>query len=367
MNSHTNKQTTDVKHIVRLGLTLLLLVSTRAGASYTLSVTADRPDAIYQQGETVTFTIKLQLDQQPVDGADVSWMITKDGVPPTTRGTVKLAGGSATVTGKLNEPGFLLCRATFAEPNEHSRFALGGAAIDPLQIKPSLPAPADFDEFWTAQKKKLAAVPVNPRLTPVESPVKGVDCFDLQADCVGAPVSGYFAKPTVRSRSVCRSSSPSTAGSAQFQPRRSGGLGTGRIPGTRHQCPRHPQRQAGGVLYQPRGRRAKGLPGPRSRVPRDHLFPGHVSAAGPRARFPDRAARVGRPHRHRAWQQPGRLPVPGRRRTRPARDVLCGGRARRAATTPASRQAASAAGRSSSPPGKRRRRMSSKPSATTTR
>ena len=126
----------------------------------------------------------------------MSWTITKDGVPPTTSGTVKLAGGSATVTGRLDEPGFLLCRATFAEPNEHSRFALGGAAIDPLQIKPSLPAPADFDEFWTAQKKKLAAVPVNPRLTPVESPVKGVDCFDLQADCVGAPVSGYFAKPT---------------------------------------------------------------------------------------------------------------------------------------------------------------------------
>ena len=25
--------------------------------------------------------------------------------------------------------------------------------------------------------------------------MKGVDCFDLQADCVGAPVSGYFAKP----------------------------------------------------------------------------------------------------------------------------------------------------------------------------
>ena len=198
MNSHTHRRTTGMKHIARLGLTLLLLVSTRAGAgtNYTLSVTADRPDAIYQQGETVTFTIKLQLDKQPVDGADVSWTITKDGVPPTTSGKVKLAGGSATVTGKLNEPGFLLCRATFAEPNEHSRFALGGAAIDPLQIKPSLPVPADFDEFWAAQKKKLAAVPVNPRLTPVESPVKDVDCFDLQADCVGAPVSGYFAKPT---------------------------------------------------------------------------------------------------------------------------------------------------------------------------
>lgn len=163
--------------------------------NYVLSVSTDRPDAIYKQGETVTFTVKLQLDNQPVNGADISWMTSKDGVPPTANGKVKLAGGCATVTGKLDEPGFLQCRASFNGPNKLSRFALGGAAVDPLQIKPSMPVPAGFDAFWAAQKKKLAAVPVNPRLTPVKSPVKEVDCFDLQADSVGAPVSGYFARP----------------------------------------------------------------------------------------------------------------------------------------------------------------------------
>ena len=181
----------------RILVALVALVTTWASAStnYTLCVTADRPDAIYKQGETVTFTIKLQLDKQPVDGAQVSWILSKDGVPPTTNGKVKLAGGSATVTGKLDEPGFLQCRASFAGPDKIARFALGGAAIDPLKIKPSMPVPADFDEFWAAQKKKLAAVPVNPRLTPVKWPTKDVDCFDLQADSVGAPVSGYFARP----------------------------------------------------------------------------------------------------------------------------------------------------------------------------
>jgi len=181
----------------RILIALIALASTWASAStnYTLSVTTDRPDAIYKQGETVTFTIKLLLDKQPVDDAMVSWIISKDGVPPTTSGKAKLAGGSAIVTGKLDEPGFLQCRASFAGPNKLVRFALGGAAIDPLQIKPSMPVPADFDEFWAAQKKKLAAVPVNPRLTPVKSPAKDVDCFDLQADSVGAPLSGYFARP----------------------------------------------------------------------------------------------------------------------------------------------------------------------------
>jgi cephalosporin-C deacetylase-like acetyl esterase len=72
--------------------------------------------------------------------------------------------------------------------------ALAGAAIDPLEIKPSLPVPADFDAFWAAQKEKLAKVPVNPRLTPLKSR-PGIELFDFKADCVGAPVSGYFAKP----------------------------------------------------------------------------------------------------------------------------------------------------------------------------
>jgi cephalosporin-C deacetylase len=38
-------------------------------------------------------------------------------------------------------------------------------------------------------------VPARPRLTPVKSPTAGVDAFDLQADSLGAPVSGYFARP----------------------------------------------------------------------------------------------------------------------------------------------------------------------------
>ena len=57
--------------------------------------------------------------------------------------------------------------------------------------------PDDFDTFWAAQKKRLAAVPINPRLTSVPAPPdrKGIECFDLQADCIGAPVSGYYSRP----------------------------------------------------------------------------------------------------------------------------------------------------------------------------
>ena len=144
----------------------------------------------------MVFTIKARLNPRPEDGAEVDWTISKDGVPPTTRGTARLTNGAATVTGKLDEPGFLQCRAVLRSTNKTDGAAVAGAAIDPLRIKPSLPVPADFDDFWASQKKKLAAVPPNARLTPVPSPTAGLDCFDLQADSVGAPVSGYLARPS---------------------------------------------------------------------------------------------------------------------------------------------------------------------------
>src|SRR5215207_2749623 len=59
-----------------------------------------------------------------------------------------------------------------------------------------MPVPDDFAAFWDQKKKQLAAIPINPRLTPVNSTREGVVVFDLQADSVGAPVSGYFGRPS---------------------------------------------------------------------------------------------------------------------------------------------------------------------------
>ena len=167
----------------------------KPSTNYVLKVTPDRAAALYQSGERVTFKLELTLDKLPVPEAEVQWTLTKDGMPPATSGKAKLVNGTTTVTGKLDEPGFLLCRATFAGPEKKAYTGFGGAGIEPLKIKPSRPVPADFDAFWADQKKQLAAVPMNPRLIPVKSPQPDIAAFDLQADSVGAPVSGYFAKP----------------------------------------------------------------------------------------------------------------------------------------------------------------------------
>lgn len=172
-----------------------LITQAASSTNYVISVRTDRPEAIYGRNAKVEFQLAVTREGQPVADAEVQWMLSKDGVPPIRKGRLVLTNGQGTVTGTLDESGFLQCQATFQTPASRTLTAVAGAGIDPLNIKPSLPVPDDFDEFWFTQKKRLAAVPTNFRLTPVQSPQAGVECFDLQADCVGVPVSGFFAKP----------------------------------------------------------------------------------------------------------------------------------------------------------------------------
>lgn len=168
-----------------LFLLLAVVAQAQQSAAPTLKVITDRPDATYKAGETATFTIE---SSQP---AEVTLVFSKDGLQPQPAKKVKLEGGKLSLTGTLNEPGFLQLRATSGKAS-----ALAAAAYDPLQIKPSMPVPEDFDAFWTAQKAALAKVPLKSTLTPVTTAVKGVEAFDLQVECLGGkPVSGYFGRP----------------------------------------------------------------------------------------------------------------------------------------------------------------------------
>lgn len=165
-------------------------------SDYAITVSTDRKEPFYHKGETVTFTIRFTCKGEPVQVAKVKWEISKDGVePPLQQGVGIPENGVVTVSGKLDEPGFLQCRADVSIPGESIPTGRAAAAIDQTEIKPSLPPPDDFDSFWDDQKKKLAAIPLNIKLTPVKSPVVGVEVFDVQADCIGKPMSGYLARP----------------------------------------------------------------------------------------------------------------------------------------------------------------------------
>jgi cephalosporin-C deacetylase-like acetyl esterase len=161
---------------------------------HAVKVSADRSDALYARGQTVAFTVRVEHQGKPLESGEVTWTLSKDGVDPRRTGRAVLTGGQATITGSLNEPGFLQCNVTFEGGGEKVT-AKAGVGIAPTEIRPSLPVPSDFADFWGGKKKLLAAVPMSPRLTPVKSPAAEIDAFDLQADSVGKPVSAYFARP----------------------------------------------------------------------------------------------------------------------------------------------------------------------------
>ncbi|MCB1204595.1 MAG: acetylxylan esterase [Verrucomicrobiae bacterium] len=173
--------------------TLVLLASLAVAAEPSLQVSLDRPAAIYSTGETATFTIGGSLPT----GTEITWTTSLDGYRNLETGK---ATAGATVSASLEGPGFVLLSATAKGPDGKALKAEAGAAFSPEAISPSLPVPEDFDGFWAEQKKRLAAIPLEPVLTAVPLTAKSdanLEAYDVSvpAEETGPPVSGYFALP----------------------------------------------------------------------------------------------------------------------------------------------------------------------------
>lgn len=188
----------------RLMMLLALVLCVHAGAQVkpaapagtSLAVVTDRPEALYNAGDKVRFKITLTQDGKPVDAAKVRYQLDKDGMPPVSKGEVEIKDGKGTVEGTLAEPGFLSCRLTYTVEPKKWVNATAGAGFEPTKLKPSMPAPDDFDAFWAQKKAQLRAAPAEPKLTSVPSGKAGIECYDLQIAVPGwRPVSAYFARP----------------------------------------------------------------------------------------------------------------------------------------------------------------------------
>ena len=185
--------------LIAAAVAFSLCQSVMAAEKYELKVVTDRPDAIYKAGEEATFLISVTKDGKPLadeSGETITYRVDDyiSSGPDYPNGKLTMGSEPAVVKVTTDKPGFLRCVATLDKNKKLSKTA--GAAFSPQQIEPSLPVPADFDEFWAEQKRKLAEVPAKAKLTPVTQPNNKVECFDLQVDCLGgAPVSGYLGKP----------------------------------------------------------------------------------------------------------------------------------------------------------------------------
>ena len=170
-----------------------------------LSVTSDRPSLRMKSGESITLVGSMTENGKPAAGRLLRYEVYRDG---NLAESGYIPGDQEikrvlTATG----PGSLSLRIVVCDgakkPLRDKRNRLvttgTGALVDEEKILPGAPAPADFDAFWTAARKKLDEVPVKAVEVPV--PLKGkaaetLRAFDVKVDCAGgAPVSGYLVVP----------------------------------------------------------------------------------------------------------------------------------------------------------------------------
>jgi cephalosporin-C deacetylase len=179
---------------VVLGLCLAPLFAT---AEVKPKLAPDRASGVYAPGETVSWTVTLGTPDAGEVVPEFTYKITKDGKTPVSDGTVAFVNGTATLSASRADAGALIAElSTRAKPLP---VAISGTIYAPDKIKPSAPAPSDFDAFWKEKLAELARVPINPELekTTDAKNTPGIDYYKVTLDNIrGTKVRGQLARPS---------------------------------------------------------------------------------------------------------------------------------------------------------------------------
>ena len=166
---------------------------------YTASLKVDREDGLYSVGEPCSFTLKITRENCAIANIPFRAEISKDGCAPIQKVSGKTDHlGEAHLSGKLDEAGFVRCTLTLSSGKT---VLVAGAAYDPLNIKPALPIPEDFESYWQTQRNLLNSQDANLKITKLKVLPYGkkipdnIEIFDVQADIIGGKFSAYMALP----------------------------------------------------------------------------------------------------------------------------------------------------------------------------
>jgi dienelactone hydrolase len=121
------------------------------------------PTVLYALAKPAVWTVDVTSGDRSALAA-VPYTVKRDGGDEIANGTINLSVGPATITASRAEPGALLAVISAPTATNKPRLWTGGAIFAPEKIAPAKPAPADFDAFWQAKLRELAAVPPNPVL-----------------------------------------------------------------------------------------------------------------------------------------------------------------------------------------------------------
>jgi len=162
----------------------------------------DKASALYEPGERMVFSVRLEDDGKAVAGKKLAWERTGDD-QKSEKGEGVSGEQPLQIVTACDKPGFvrIVVRAldeagkAVLDGNKKAVLFEGGAGVQPEKLD-SVSEPADFDAYWAQQKAELAKTPMKVlEMKPVPETVPGVATFDVKVACAGGmPVSGYYSK-----------------------------------------------------------------------------------------------------------------------------------------------------------------------------
>ena len=133
--------------------------------SIKIIIAPDHSDWTYKIGEQVKFTISVYKNGNLLNNVRVRCEIGPEKQEPFIKEVFTLVFGTQIVNaGTLKNPGFLRC-IVIAEVEGKEYRNLATAAIDPIDIKPTVESPVDFDDFWKISKEELSKIPIDTKMT----------------------------------------------------------------------------------------------------------------------------------------------------------------------------------------------------------
>lgn len=181
----------------------VLLVAAPASAQQ-LTFTPYHANGIYNVRERIGWKVAVAPGQSAA--GTYRYTVKRDGLAVIATGTLDLTSGAATIEISLERPGMVLVEVRPPAGTPDSAFhgaskaevgrVLLGAAVAPLEIRPSAGRPADFDSFWASELRRLDSIPSEPVLTPHASGRSDVSYFTIRMNNInGAHVYGQLALP----------------------------------------------------------------------------------------------------------------------------------------------------------------------------
>jgi cephalosporin-C deacetylase len=138
--------------------------ATRRIATVQVRVAPERPDWTYAVGEPARFLVSVTADNQPLEGAVVTYSVGPERMPAEKRTLAVPRAGAIIDGGTMREPGFLRC-VVETEVAGRAYRSVATAAFSPEKLTPWQTEPEDFDAFWEKGRAALAKIPLEARLT----------------------------------------------------------------------------------------------------------------------------------------------------------------------------------------------------------